>query len=87
VEPVSFAHPALLIGLALIPAALVLYVRRERPPHGFAPARLMASVLRRGAGRRRHAPVREVSFGFAGAGLILLLAGLTTGLRRRSRLA
>jgi Ca-activated chloride channel family protein len=30
---------------------------------------------------------REVSSGFAGGGLVLLLAGLTAGLRRRSRLA
>ena len=30
---------------------------------------------------------REITSGFAGAGLVLLLAGLATGLRRRSRLA
>jgi hypothetical protein len=35
---VSFANPTFLIGLVLIPVAVVLYVRAERRPQSFAPA-------------------------------------------------
>jgi Ca-activated chloride channel family protein len=69
---VSFGHPAYLAGLALIPIALVLYVRRERRPHGFAPPHLLPSVIRRRAGWRRHAAV--VGYGAALAGLLVAVA-------------
>src|SRR4051794_35924854 len=61
----SFDNPLYLIGLALIPVALVLYVRSERRPHAFAPARLMPSVTPRRAGWRRHAA--GARYGVAGA--------------------
>ena len=35
----TFASPVFLVGLALIPVALVLYVRAERRPQTFAPRR------------------------------------------------
>jgi Ca-activated chloride channel homolog len=69
---VSFASPAYLAGLVLIPLALVLYVRRERRPHGFAPKHLLPSVVRRRAGWRRHAAV--VGYGAALAGLLVAVA-------------
>jgi Ca-activated chloride channel homolog len=69
---VSFANPAYLAGLALIPIALVLYVRRERRPHGFAPKHLLPSVVRRRAGWRRHAAI--VGYGLALAGLLVAVA-------------
>jgi Ca-activated chloride channel family protein len=69
---VSFANPAYLAGLALIPIALVLYIRRERRPHGFAPEQLLPSVLRRRAGWRRHVAV--VGYGAALAGLLVAVA-------------
>ncbi len=69
---VSFANPAYLAALALIPIALVLYVRRERRPHGFAPKHLLPSVIRRRAGWRRHAAV--VGYGAALAGLLVAMA-------------
>jgi Ca-activated chloride channel family protein len=72
VEPVSFAHPTLLIGLVLVPVVLALYVRAERRPHGFAPAPLMPSVLRRRAGWRRHAAL--TGYGVALAALLVALA-------------
>ena len=53
----SFASPAFLVGLALIPVLVVLYVRAERRPQSFAPAHA-AAVGRPGApGWRRHAAI------------------------------
>jgi Ca-activated chloride channel homolog len=72
VEPVTFASPLYLLGLALIPVALVLYVRAERRPQAFAPPKLMPSVLRRRAGWRRHAAV--AGYGVAAAALVVALA-------------
>jgi Ca-activated chloride channel homolog len=69
---VSFAHPLLLAGLVLIPVLLVLYVRSERRPHGFAPAALLPSVVRRRAGWRRHAAI--AGYGVAIAALLVSLA-------------
>jgi Ca-activated chloride channel family protein len=68
----SFASPLYLVGLALIPVALMLYVRSERRPHAFAPARLMPSVAPRRAGWRRHAAI--VGYGVAVAALLVSLA-------------
>ena len=51
-EPLSFASPQFLAGLALIPVVVVLYVRAERRPQSFAPAHLLPSVAPRRAGRR-----------------------------------
>jgi Ca-activated chloride channel family protein len=72
VESLSFASPLLLIGLALIPIALVLYVRSERRPQTFAPAKLLPSVAPRRAGWRRHAAL--VGYGTALAALLVALA-------------
>jgi Ca-activated chloride channel homolog len=69
---VSFASPAYLIGLVLIPVVVVLYVRAERRPHAFAPARLMPSVAPRRAGWRRHAAI--AGYGAALAALLVALA-------------
>jgi Ca-activated chloride channel family protein len=69
---VSFANPLFLAGLALIPVLFVLYVRSERRPHAFAPAKLLPSVTRRRAGWRRHAAV--VGYGAALAVLLVSLA-------------
>jgi Ca-activated chloride channel family protein len=69
---VSFGNPAYLAALALLPIALVVYVRRERRPHGFAPKHLLPSVVRRRAGWRRHAAV--VGYGAALAGLLVAVA-------------
>jgi Ca-activated chloride channel homolog len=69
---VSFASPTFLIGLALIPVALWLYVRTERRPQTFAPANLMPSVAPRRAGWRRHAAI--VGYGTAMAALLVALA-------------
>lgn len=68
----SFGHPLLLIGLVVVPVVLALYVRAERRPHGFAPPHLMASVLRRRAGWRRHAAI--AGYGVALAVLLVALA-------------
>jgi Ca-activated chloride channel family protein len=68
----TFANPVFLIGLALIPVLLILYVRSERRPHGFAPAALMPSVVRRRAGWRRHVAI--VGYGTAIAALLVALA-------------
>ena len=68
----SFASPSLLIGLALIPVAVLLYVRAERRPQSFAPAKLMPSVAPRRAGWRRHAAV--AGYGAAFAALLVALA-------------
>jgi Ca-activated chloride channel homolog len=72
VEPLSFANPLYLIGLALIPIVVILYVRSERRPHAFAPAKLMPSVVRRRAGWRRHAAV--IGYGAAIAAVLVSLA-------------
>jgi Ca-activated chloride channel family protein len=69
---VSFASPTFLIGLALIPVALWLYVRTERRPQTFAPKHLLASVAPRRAGWRRHAAI--VGYGVAMAALLIALA-------------
>jgi Ca-activated chloride channel homolog len=69
---VSFAKPAFLIGLVLIPVVLALYVRGERRPHAFAPSNLLPSVVRRRPGWRRHAAV--TGYGVAVAALLVGLA-------------
>ena len=71
-ESLSFASPLFLIGLALIPIVLVLYVRGERRPQAFAPARLLPSVAPRRAGWRRHAAI--AGYGTALAVLLVALA-------------
>ena len=71
-EPLSFANPLYLIGLALIPIVVVLYVRGERRPHAFAPAKLMPSVARKRAGWRRHTAI--IGYGVALAALLVALA-------------
>jgi Ca-activated chloride channel family protein len=68
----SFASPTFLIGLALIPIALALYVRAERRPQSFAPAKLLPSVAPHRAGWRRHAAI--LGYGVALAALLLALA-------------
>ena len=68
----SFASPTFLIGLALIPIALALYVRAERRPQSFAPAKLLPSVAPIRAGWRRHAAI--VGYGVALAALLVALA-------------
>jgi Ca-activated chloride channel family protein len=72
VEPLSFANPLFLAGLALIPVVVVLYVRAERRPQSFAPAHLLPSVAPRRAGWRRHAVV--TGYGVALAALLVALA-------------
>jgi Ca-activated chloride channel homolog len=72
VEPLSFASPQFLAGLALIPVVVVLYVRAERRPQSFAPAHLLPSVAPRRAGWRRHAAV--TGYGVALAALLVALA-------------
>jgi Ca-activated chloride channel homolog len=69
---VSFAKPAFLIGLALIPVLVALYVRAERRPHAFAPAKLMPSVAPVRARWRRHVAV--TGYGVALATLLVALA-------------
>jgi Ca-activated chloride channel family protein len=69
---VTFASPAFLAGLALIPVLVVLYVRAERRPHAFAPPSLLPSVVRTRARWRRHAAV--VGYGGALAALLVALA-------------
>ena len=56
-ESLSFASPLFLVGLALIPVAVLLYIRAERKPHGFAPAALMPAIVPRKPGWRRHAAI------------------------------
>jgi Ca-activated chloride channel family protein len=68
----SFAKPAFLIGLALIPVLVALYVRAERRPHAFAPAKLLPSVAPVRARWRRHAAV--TGYGVALATLLVALA-------------
>jgi Ca-activated chloride channel family protein len=73
---VSFQSPLLLIGLVLVPLAVVLYARRERGAasdrDAFAPRHLFASVAPRRAGWRRHAPA--ALYALALAGLVLAVA-------------
>jgi Ca-activated chloride channel family protein len=69
---VSFAHPLLLAGLALVPVLAWLYVRGERRPQAFAPAHLLPSVAPRRAGWRRHAAV--AGYGTAVVALLVALA-------------
>src|SRR3954453_19467402 len=68
----SVGSPLYLTGLALIPVALVLYVRSERRPQAFAPANLLPSVAPRRAGWRR--PAAIVGYGVAVAALLVPLA-------------
>ena len=68
----SFASPTFLIGLALIPVALWLYVRTERRPQTFAPEHLLPSVAPKRAGWRRHAAI--TGYGVAMAVLLVALA-------------
>ncbi len=67
----SFQSPAFLVGLALIPLLVTLYVRTERRPQTFAPAKLLPSVAPNRAGWRRHAAVAGY-----GAALVALLVAL-----------
>jgi Ca-activated chloride channel family protein len=67
---VSFASPAFLVGLALIPVLVVLYARAERRPQSFAPAKLLPSVVPARPGWRRHASIA----GYAVALAVLLIA-------------
>jgi Ca-activated chloride channel homolog len=69
---VSFASPAFLAGLALVPILVALYARAERRPQAFAPAKLMPSVVPRRAGWRRHTAV--AGYGVALAALLVALA-------------
>jgi Ca-activated chloride channel family protein len=69
---VSFASPTFLVGLALIPIALYLYVRSERRPQTFAPANVLPSAAPRRAGWRRHAAI--LGYGVALAALLVALA-------------
>jgi Ca-activated chloride channel homolog len=69
---VTFANPALLLGLAAIPVVLWLYVRSERRPQTFAPAHLLPAVAPHRSGWRRHAAV--VGYGAALAVLLVALA-------------
>jgi Ca-activated chloride channel homolog len=69
---VSFASPAFLIGLALIPVAILWYARLERRPQTFAPRNLLPSVAPRRAGWRRHAAL--IGYGTAMAALLVALA-------------
>ena len=71
-ESLSFASPVFLVGLALIPVVLLLYVRAERRPQTFAPAKLLPSALPARAGWRRHAAV--LGYGAALAVLLVALA-------------
>lgn len=68
----SFAQPAFLAGLVLLPVLLALYVRAERRPHGFAPPALMPAVVPARSGWRRHAAI--VGYGAALAALLVSLA-------------
>ena len=70
----SFQAPLLLLGLLALPLLALLYAWRERRPRGeaFAPPALMASVVSRRAGWRRHVPVAAA--GLALAALIVALA-------------
>jgi Ca-activated chloride channel homolog len=69
---VSFARPALLAGLVLLPVLVALYVRWERRTRPFAPAALMPSVVRARSGWRRHVAV--VGYGAALTALLVSLA-------------
>jgi Ca-activated chloride channel homolog len=68
----SFASPLFLIGLALIPIAIYMYVRGERRPQTFAAAPVLPSVVPKRAGWRRHAAI--VGYGTALTALIVALA-------------
>jgi Ca-activated chloride channel homolog len=72
----TFATPWLLLGLLLIPLLVVAYGagerRRRRAAAGFAATPTRASVVPRGPGWRRHAPL--VLAGLAMAGLVVALA-------------
>ena len=67
----SFQSPAFLVGLALIPLLVALYLRTERRPQAFAPVKLLPSVAPHRAGWRRHAAVAGY-----GAALVALLVAL-----------
>jgi Ca-activated chloride channel family protein len=73
---VSFGAPLVLIGLLLIPAVIVTYVRhqrhRRRAAAAFASPALLASVAPRRPGWRRHAPM--IAFALALAVLIVAAA-------------
>lgn len=76
----SFAAPLFLLGLLLIPVAVVAYVvierRRTSSRNAFATPALMAAVLPRRAGWRRHvAPI----------GIALALAALVVAIARPER--
>jgi len=77
---VSFAAPLFLLGLLLIPVAVVAYVvierRRATSGNAFATPALMAAVLPRRAGWRRHvAPI----------GIVLALGALVIAIARPER--
>jgi len=72
----TFREPAVLLGLALIPVALLAYWtmqrRRRREAAVFADPALMPNVVTRGPGWRRHAPALLVLL--AAAALVVALA-------------
>ena len=71
----SFGAPLFLIGLALIPAVIVTYVRyqrhRRKAAAAFASPALLASVAPRRPGWRRHAPMAAFALALA----VLIVAG------------
>jgi len=73
---VSFASPALLAGLLLVPLGVVLYLwserRRRRAAAHFASPATMPSVAPRRPGWRRHAPM--ALYGLAMTALVVALA-------------
>lgn len=76
----SFAAPLFLLGLLLVPVAVVAYVvlerRRSAGANAFASAALMPAVLPRRAGWRRHV---------APLGIVLALAALVVAIARPER--
>lgn len=71
----SFASPVALLGLAVVPMLVLLYIRaerRRRRADTFAEPHLMAAVAPRRPGWRRHAPVAAMAL--AATGLIVSLA-------------
>ncbi len=72
----TFEAPLCLLGLLVLPLAVLAYARRERRARAgraaFAPPALLPSVVPRRAGWRRHAPV--AGYALAAAALIIALS-------------